>query len=299
MKKLIFIGFTCSLLLAFSCKQKTNENVQVDQPIVEEVKETPIPPTWKFDSLAFSQKVYVDNDSTKPGMTISLFYKYPIETPDSINLADIQIAFAKIFSNKDATGVAPNDIFMTMVNEYRNNALEYAKEWEKENNPYIDFSNFDQSIFTTQTSLLDNIMTVATGQSSYLGGAHGAFYIKYENIDLRDGSIIKEDKFFTPKYATEVARLIQKEIQKRNNSQDENDHIALLTELKDIKSSQNFALVKNGMVYVYNQYEIAPYVQGPVEVVLPYKEILPLVSKKYKPIIENIIYNDSIAKLPK
>ena len=42
---------------------------------------------------------------------------------------------------------------------------------------------------------------------------------------------------------------------------------------EDIQPNGNFRITEAGITYIYNQYEIGPYVLGAVEVTIPWSEL--------------------------
>lgn len=287
MRKVYFLMLLFPYLL-FSCNNKDGSQ-SIDKGLTNSDTLSIPQKMWEFDSLSVIQKVYIDDDSTNSGMEIDLSFKYPISVPDSINLLKIQAIFNKIFSAKESIEGTPNNVFGAMVGEYQLYAKGYAEEWEKENNKSIDFSAFEQSRSTNPKFISKSLMSIVTGDYSYLGGAHGAYYIKYDNVNLLKGILIKQADLFQSEYNDKLATLIQKKITERNSSKDEDDHIALLVRLHDVKPNDNFFFSKEGLTYVFNQYEIAPYAQGFVEIEIFYEDLLPLLNSYYKPIVEDLM----------
>lgn len=250
-----------------------------------------IPEGWKFETLECEKRVHVDNDTSKQGMLINVSLQYPVIAPANINLKKVQESFAVIFRGNESSALTPQEAFDERVAQFVTGAEEEGRLWKEESNEYINFSFFEDNLATDVHSMNNHVITTSTGGYSYMGGAHGSYYVKYDNIDLRDGSIISENMLFRPGYEGKLAKLIQDAVAERNNSEDETDHISLLVELNQIEPNGNFILSYDGIDYIYNQYEISPYVQGVVEVNIPYEDIAALISERYLEIIENIQSN--------
>jgi len=295
MKK-IFLFILVISLGAISCiNSKKTENVirgaeipPPSSPVISQGETRPLAEGWKFDTLRFDKKIYIDNDTTKDGMRIELNLVYPTYAPEGVNLNGVQKSFARIFAEGNDFSGTPTESFNNTVEKYKSDAIGYGEEWLLEGNEYISFSNFEQTKGTSPEYVSKYIITVSTGQYAYLGGAHGSYYLQYNNIDLRDGNIINESMLFRPGYESKLAQLIQEAVTERNNSADEDEHISLLVEIPEIKPNSNFFFSDDGIIYIYNQYEISPYVQGVVEIIIPYEEIEPLVNERYMEAIEGI-----------
>jgi hypothetical protein len=49
-----------------------------------------------------------------------------------------------------------------------------------------------------------------------------------------------------------------------------------------IEHNDNFTLADNGIVFLYNRYEIAPYVFGEIILEIPYEEINDILNEPFK-----------------
>ena len=87
----------------------------------------------------------------------------------------------------------------------------------------------------------------------------------------------------------EIEELVRAEVKRRvalDGSSE--DYLSLLVEVDEVNPNNNFFFTAEGMVYLYNQYEIAPYAAGQIEICLPYEKVLPLVSDAYRKEIEAV-----------
>lgn len=286
-KTLISISIVlCGII--FSCKNETKSS---DTPkatfgdtlsLVPEAKSA-----WIFDSLSIRKKVHINDDPKKMAMNISVFIAFPKSSPTGINLDAVQKTIAELFDSKHRAATI-KEAFDNMVKDYTDDAHNYGKEWEDQKVESVNFSNYEQHISASVDYVSPYLITISTAQSSYLGGAHGSYYVKYNNIATQDGKLLAEDVLFKTGYKAKLSKLIQAEVERRNQSPNEDDHILLLVENKEITANNNFYFDKNDIVYVFNQYEIAPYVQGVIEIRIPVKKIALLVNDRFLPILNTI-----------
>jgi len=271
-----FVLFLATAFLALSCNSKNTENSSGG--------------TWKFDSLTVSKRVHINNDVTKDGMLIKFNFVYPTSVSGNLNLKEVQNIFACIILGKYDFQGTPQEAFNQALAESTTDAEGLAKDMEGEESEFNRFSNFEFMRSSEISMDTKDVITVAISDYSYIGGAHGMHGTGYRNIDKRSGTLIKEDLFFKPGYADKLAVLIQNEIERRNNIKPENEDesIPLLEDVKDVKPNGNFYFAKDGLIYVYNIYEISPYSQGIVEITIPYEQITPLVNDQYMQIIDNL-----------
>ncbi len=123
--------------------------------------------------------------------------------------------------------------------------------------------------------LTDTLLTLSVTENYFTGGAHGGYGKYFININPRTGEDVTLDRFFKPGY-NEPLRVIA-------------DHaFRELYELADTASLQdnmfefpndqfelngNYGFTRQGLVFYYNSYEVAPYAAGPSEVIIPYDSV--------------------------
>jgi len=156
--------------------------------------------------------------------------------------------------------------FMKDYEDFRKEAPDFLGGW------YLK----DTTAIITNTA---DILCFENISESYLGGAHGAYNVAYTNFDMRNGNVLKTKDIFTKGYEKELNKLIEQGIRKHfeikpNQSLTEGG----LFENK-VSFNDNFAIKKDGIEFLYNQYEIAAYAMGVIEIKLSYKELDAILNK--------------------
>lgn len=104
---------------------------------------------------------------------------------------------------------------------------------------------------------------------SYLGGAHGNTVIRVGTISRATGRILKVGDFVADGKRAALKKALHdgavKTLGGKENLQSE------------VEVVENFYLAKDGLHFVYNEYEIVCYASGPVEVVIDPKSLQPMV----------------------
>jgi len=245
-------------------------------------------PTWQFDTLSIEKRIHIDNDTSKQGMSISLTFEYPVTCPMNLDINRLKDVFICIFIHeREIPSTTVSEAFEGMVERYTAEAVQYGKDWEKEDFEYINFSNFEENYTTRVDKVYSNLITTMSDGYSYLGGVHGMYYVRFDNIDLEEYTILSENSLFKDGYEEKLAEIIQQKVEERNNSENEQDHILLLVEVSEIKPNGNFYLDKEELVYIYNPYEISAYVQGIVEIAIPLDEVRYLFKERYVNFFDN------------
>jgi hypothetical protein len=115
-------------------------------------------------------------------------------------------------------------------------------------------------------------------RESYTGGAHGTREQRYFVIDRPAARQINTAFIIKSGAEGELTALINDALR----SQAKIGPGAALTEgdffEERAEITENFFLDKAGMGFHWDQYEIAPYSMGPIEVSIPWKKLIPLLS---------------------
>lgn len=128
----------------------------------------------------------------------------------------------------------------------------------------------------------DLLVTYYFTMETYLGGAHGSYYVEGVTFRKVDGRRV-DASIFLPSKSTEVSEMITKAVQKQYFEVDDEKEfrsMLLVEEYMPYLPMPETAPVylKKGIGITYQQYEIAPYAAGLPTCVLPYAEVKPLLS---------------------
>ena len=100
---------------------------------------------------------------------------------------------------------------------------------------------------------------------SYTGGAHGSNKITVGTIDRKTGRRMCLEDFVSADKLPELTKILHAKVIKKlggkENLQDE------------VLPIENFCVVKGGLKFVYNEYEVACYAAGAIEVVVSFDEM--------------------------
>lgn len=120
----------------------------------------------------------------------------------------------------------------------------------------------------------ENILSYSIESERYTGGAHGGRSYLNTVINLKTGERITEDDLFTEESRPLIATIILKNLMAKNKVETAQDlELIGFFDVMEIGMNKNFYLTNEGLVYTYNEYEIAAYALGTIEVLLSYKDI--------------------------
>lgn len=126
-----------------------------------------------------------------------------------------------------------------------------------------------------------NLMSYGVERYVYTGGAHGISYRLFRNYDISNGKVIQEADLFTCGSEDAITEMLKDNIiAQSENISSTADLQAEGYSVEDIRPNNNFYLSEEGIVYVFNPYDIAPYSYGETEVMLTWEQLEPLLTKE-------------------
>ncbi|WP_100611176.1 DUF3298 and DUF4163 domain-containing protein [Confluentibacter lentus] len=149
------------------------------------------------------------------------------------------------------------DIFNDEYNRFKADFPESSQPWEAQIDGEIMYQS-PELISISLTSYLDT------------GGAHGNLTISFLNFDAKTGKPIKNSDLF--KNMADFNALANRYFEDTIEDKD------VLFDPQSFKLPENIGVNDEGVVLLYNAYEIAPYSEGIIEFVIPFENINPLLN---------------------
>jgi hypothetical protein len=108
---------------------------------------------------------------------------------------------------------------------------------------------------------------------AFTGGAHGLQTRQYTVVNLWTGKEVRLKDIFKENSETLLSSILSDKIHEKN-------HLPITQSLTDagfftdtIKPNDNFYITREGIGFFYNQYDIAPYASGSIDVFIPFYEL--------------------------
>lgn len=255
------VCFLLFILFFFSCK-KENSSVN-NQQLNSEIDST----LNKIDTLSFISKKF-EKYSVNKSDTSKIKIEIPYSEKNQIVSDSIHKLLLKEFSSIFSTDSLANfNSFDAICNDFIAQYKEFLNEdsnsfpWEATATAYVDYQT-------------PKIVNIYLDFYSFTGGAHGYSAMRSFFIDAKTGKQIKTEDLFTDiknftKFAEEKFRKQQNIPKKANINEtgywftDEKFHLP-----------KNIFLSKKGIRLIYNQYEIASYAEGPIELLIPQQDAI-------------------------
>lgn len=259
-----------SIIVAFafvgafvSCK-KTTEFTKID-----------------FDSIVVDKRIplLLESDTTLPFADVNVKLIYPKKFRNEEDLARLQQIFLGTFFGEPVyDSMSPQQAMNNYITKYTDDYKDLSNAYyndkirlkgEMPNWYWYSMSRLNKIVFQN-----DSLLAYAVEYSDYTGGAHGSYRLVYINIDLNNLVTLSEEDLFKPDYYKLLTdKLINNLMKQYNVSTPDSLVMHGFLTVDEIMPNNNFYLNDKGINYAYNQYEIAPYSMGVINITVPYSEL--------------------------
>lgn len=215
---------------------------------------------------------YPLSDKSDAGLELKIDVEYIISGPGAAAVRNINSTIICSLFGDQYEGMDIHDA----ASAY---SAETSAEYLSANRPLLEDSLFSSSPAAvlswsdwtrgTVSGTHGNILSYIVTKYTYTGGAHGMTSETTLNFNTDNGSLIGETELFQDGYEERLSSLLSLHLPEA--LQEPGDTAMLFT--KDIRPNGNFRVSETGITYIYNQYEIGPYVLGAVEVTVPWEEL--------------------------
>ena len=173
----------------------------------------------------------------------------------------------------------------SLAKDFESNLLEFYDKDDEFQEMY-DYNFELEAKQSTETP--NGIIAFKNVETSYTGGAHGSYLENYINFREDTGEAITSNALFGSKEKA-VLKMIRQQILKDNNCRttEQLEEKTGIFSLGDVYiNDYNFLLQKDGIIFCFNPYEIAPWSEGVIHVKLTYEQLKGLLPTDYSFIIQ-------------
>lgn len=197
--------------------------------------------------------------------------------------ADIAINYPKAEGNKDVS-----ERINTTIENYIVSQINFSEDSltnitiknavERFNTEYTTFkSDFPDSPQKWE-AFIDGEVTYRSPEvicmaiNSYLdtGGAHGNTNVRFFNFNPQTGELYSKNELINN--VSDISKIIERKLQEKAKSKSD-EPIEDFFFGKDFQLPETIGYSDEGLIILYNPYEIASYSQGIIEFIIPYSEI--------------------------
>ena len=165
----------------------------------------------------------------------------------------------------EATPLTIEQFADSFIEDYKQDINQF-NSWELERNIKVVFST-------------DKLLTLLFEEYGYTGGAHPFSGQRYAVLSLVDGTSIVLADLLSPGYEPPLNVMAEKAFRKSRELEDADslEEHGFSFENNVFNLNKNFGVVKEGLDFIFNSYEIAPYAMGPSQFTVPYEDIHSLI----------------------
>ena len=238
----------CVLLLS-SCKNETNKSTSLT-----------------FTEHNLSEEIHLFGNENYPKFNLDVHIKLPedVVTYQGLNQAMMKSYFDSLYLPQKTIQENLEVLVQTHISEYRTIEKELQLDsidigssynWEMiENNQILNhnehFVSFMNQIF------------------SFTGGAHGNTIRNHYVFDLKNDKLLSAGDLLNLTNCKDIIDLQKTSAEKAGLILDE-----IFTD--GFRCNNNFYLIEEGFIFHYDQYEIASYADGPIDIFISFTEIAP------------------------
>ncbi len=271
MKKCASFILYSALFLLFSCngKEENNNSTNTVPGIQKEPALLNVKDTIKVDE----KYSYAYSDEDAPALTVEISLPI-VELKDNAATARIDSTLAMTLFGENTTLKDACDIFVdNRKKDFDEMHDEYINSKYNDTPAYF-FSLYDIIGATVQVGYKECI-TYIVAHEEYNGGAHPNTYINVTNFDPVSGNEITLGDIFTDGFEEPLTAMLTSQLMKETQA-------STIEELRDkgflffdteMFVSSNFIPEDEGITFLYNRYEIAPYAAGEILLTIDYNTL--------------------------
>lgn len=232
-----------------------------------------------FDSIEVKEKYHLLGESKNPACELQIKFLYPKEYKDKAIQPLLQKAFITAYFGEEYSELSPREAVdkyvKTYIADYKELEQDFIEEMKNEDSlPIASWFSYYEISFSEILYNQHDLLSFSAFVENYTGGAHGGHMLTNKTLDLKTGKPIREEEIFIEDYQDDLSRLIVQVLTNENSLDDPIDleDIGFFS-VEEIYPNKNFYVSDAGITYTFNEYEIANYSMGAIEVTLPFERV--------------------------
>lgn len=266
---------------AFSGEGIVGEWSSKDKKHAVSLKEKYASGSYGFEMKKYHDTAMLVNDPKSPVASSS--YKIPLATGNSEDAKWLNEQIKKSLNGNNSNGTLEN-VIKTNTDKffagYRSDNQEEVKTYTGKPDGYPYHLNYDE---TTNYSVRYNEngwVTIEESSYSYTGGAHGNYASSFANYDVVNKKELNLQDVINAD-STTLQQVLEQQFRKDYNLPAPKALTEILFD-PHLATTDNFYLNEKGLGFLYNPYEVAPYVVGQIEIFVPYTVLSNYLTAEFK-----------------
>jgi hypothetical protein len=203
---------------------------------------------------------------------------------ENLTITDSSLIAVNINRQVNKSLVANNVSFNAEINSYQelfdSTKAEYLR-LKKSALPPQQAWEISQAI--TLSLNQNGLFAYQSEHRTFTGGAHANTFYASQLFRLRDGALLNLDSLLITEEKLRFSEYAEALFRQKYNLSESNDLNAtgFWFEHNNFSLPQVFTYNHEGLLLLYNPYEIGPYTMGPITVLIPYPSLLPFLKPNY------------------
>lgn len=233
--------------------------------------------TLPFDIyyLHSEDKLISDNDKS-PIAEIELTLIFPINEYFESGIVDsVKQIVTHSFFGSNFYESNPDSMLTHFETEYFTNYKEQNEDWHSRGASFSWQKSVNMSVVFNSNYLV----CLEYLKYAYSGGAHGMTNIAYDIINLNNGSLLAYSDIFKENTTDSLTAILTQKLRKDYKIPNDVPLKKAGFFVDEISPNHNIYINGNGIGFLYNSYEIAPYSNGQTNIFLEFDTIVGLLKK--------------------
>lgn len=246
-----------ALYLAFGCGQGNKNTEEKTQDTIN------LSDTLSYKTESFFK---TEKDCNKDTCDAYVAAKYPVFANNELNNFVLQVITPAPFKDHPTSSLAiAADSFINEFIDYKNEFPDNPMGYHWDQSLTVEYQNKEVISFMHKTY-------------AYTGGAHGMQPIIYYNLNKANLTKIKLEDILVDDYQAELTKIAEEIFRKNEGLKPQENLEAYFFEDQKFILNDNFLITADGLLFLYNQYEIKAYAYGTTELLIPYSKIKHLIA---------------------
>ncbi|WP_299102520.1 DUF3298 and DUF4163 domain-containing protein [uncultured Winogradskyella sp.] len=161
----------------------------------------------------------------------------------------------------------------TLLKDFNKEFLDFNKNFDEASEPVWELDIETELVYQSE-----NVLTIVVSTYEFKGGAHGNDQIKFLNLDAKTGNVLKFEDLIENK--DDFKTLAQTHFKKASELKEAALNMEDFFFGKSFQLPENIGYSDDGLVLLYNPYEVVSYDQGYFEFVIPFDAVEPYLEMK-------------------
>jgi hypothetical protein len=153
-----------------------------------------------------------------------------------------------------------------VLDDFNSEYLNFKKDYPEDEEPLWELHIETEISYHSQ-----DVITIAISTYEFKGGAHGNDKIKFLNLDAKTGYLLTQSDIVDT--SEDFIKLAQTYFLKNLKTKNEQLKMEDYFFGEAFQLPENIGFSNDGLVLLYNVYEVASYAQGYTEFVIPFEEV--------------------------